>query len=126
MPGEIFLDAKEDVTVCPKYTLVGLDIDTTGKRLIDEVIIFIFLINRLFYRWNLFYPNSPTDCPVGGVHTQQAVCSVCDPVHEPESGSEEAAPGPGHHHGLFQDAEEHEDAQGDEDQNGIRHPARLS
>lgn len=58
MPGEIFLDAKEDVTVCPKYTLVGLDIDTTGKRLIDEIVqLAAYTPNRQFAQYVIPYMN---------------------------------------------------------------------
>lgn len=41
-----------------KYTLIGVDVDTTGRRLIDEVI-FFFLLNKIqkliIYKFFFFF-----------------------------------------------------------------------
>lgn len=68
-------------TVLPsgKYTLVGIDVDTTGRRLIDEVGFLFFLENLI----EIFY----LDCSIGCLHSELPVRPVHNAVHELESGS---------------------------------------
>lgn len=78
------------------YALVSVDVDATGRRLIDEVIIFFFKFKYFLYLKKycnlqnkcaliIYFLILCIDCAAGCIHPQRSVRSVHNAVNESES-----------------------------------------